>query len=103
MNKFVINSQKWRKKRHISLFKKSQCGVQLVRSFILFKNTTETGGPYLGMKAANVVHAGYSAFFSENPSKIGSSRHCPEEQHTLLKNKEVDCKEEEVQKMKVIS
>ena len=37
------------------------------------------------MKTANVIHAGYSVFLSENLNKIGHSRHCSEEQSTLMK------------------
>lgn len=37
------------------------------------------------MKAANVAHAGYSEFLSESLSEMGRSRHCSEEQRTLIK------------------
>ena len=39
---------------------------------------------YLRTKAINVLHAGYSAFPSENLSKMVHSRHCSEEQSTLI-------------------
>lgn len=38
-----------------------------------------------GRKAANVVYASYCAFFSENRSLMGRSKHYSEEQRTLNK------------------
>lgn len=50
-------------------------------------------------KAGNVVHAVYSAFLSEKVSKMGRSRHCSEEQHTLIKKLIGEGKHKELQKL----